>query len=387
MTKAVRILHLSTHNENCGIGKYQEMFLAEMIQSNEVENEFFEISPNILKTLPSRLYKNAFKKLEEKLKDYDILHIQHEFSFYWRDEVRRAVHIAKRLNKKVIVTIHTAPNVAHRKPVLTGIGPRSLIRYARSLLSEKRFFYRLINPLKNADLILVHNQVTKKSLIERGVPEVLIQKIVIPVPKITANKASRIIKDNLLVQKGDIVLGTVGFLHRFKGIDAAIKSLNLLPKNYKLAIVGGVHPGTDDPGIYDKLTDLIVKYKVQDRVFITGYVQDDNDLNAYIRECDICVYPYDRDYYSNVSSAALNNAFANGVAVVGYPTASFKELNEKTEYLRLTNAFSYYELAHSIKNIDVSEYSKRSTDFALHYSYSSVSKELVRIYVNLITIS
>lgn len=380
MSRAIKVLHFSTHNEDCGIGKYQEMFLDEMKTETSVHNDFFELSPNQIKIMNKPNYSNAFDLLERTLKDYDILHMQHEYSFYWNDELERAVDIARRLGKKIIVTVHASANVAHKKAKLSGLGPRSFAHYARGLVSEKWFFKRFIDPLKKVDLIIVHNEVTKVSLTSRGVPSAIITKIVIPVPEVNFELKSNEIHEKLEVKSGDIVYATVGFLHKYKGVQQAIKALRYLPGNYKLAIIGGLHSGTDDVAIYDKITDLIADLGLKDRVYITGYVADDGRMNALIRECDVCVYPYDKDYYSNVSSAALNNALANNTPVVAYPTESFKEINSLQDVLCLTQTFSYYELARSLKALDINDAKKKTADFSKDYSYSVISKSLVEIY-------
>lgn len=383
MPNPIRILHLSTHNEDCGIGKYQEMFLEAMDSSTEVHNEFFAISPNQIKVMGKKDYEDAFKQLEKQLKGFDVLHIQHEYSFYWKDELERAVEIARSLRKKVIVTIHTSANVGHKPSKLTGVGLRSAASYAKALIREKRFFKRFIEPLKSVDLILVHNEVTKRSLVDRGIPERIITKIVIPVPGIDFDVKTTEISKKLRKNKNDIIYATIGFLHRFKGIKEAVKALQYLPDNYKLAIIGGLHPGTDDIAIYDQITDLIAELGLKDRVYITGYVSDDNRMNSLIRECDICVYPYDREYYSNVSSAALNNALANHRAVVAYPTESFKEINTLQPVLRLTQSFSYYELARELLGTDIDASASEAKLFEQTYGYQVVSLSLISIYKNI----
>ena len=102
-----------------------------------------------------------------------------------------------------------------------------------------------------------------------------------------------------------------------------------------------------------------------------------------VRESDICIYPYDKHYYSNISSASLNNAFANHKPVVAYPTDSFVELNKRSDALVLPSAFSYYELAREIERINIKESTEKSKRFANMYSYEVVTRELVTIYKNL----
>ena len=383
---AVKVLHFSTHNENCGIGKYQEMFLEQLEHNPEVENKFFELSPNEIRIMDDASKQSAFRQLADELKSYDILHIQHEFSFYRSDEFRLACLTAVHLKKKLAVTIHTAPSVAYSPARLAGRGPRSVLHYLRMRKREKFFTKNFAEPLAMANMVLVHNQVTKSGLIGIGVAEACIESIVIPVPSIDQTLQTNEIALNLHKQAGDIIYATTGFLHKYKGIDHAIKALSYLPKNYKLAVIGGMHQDHEHE-IYNDLTDLIVQLGLVDRVYITGYVADDNRMNALIRECDMCVYPYEKVYYSNVSSAALNNAFTNFKPVIGYPTASFKEINSLRGYMVLTQAFSYYELAREIRTLDLREAESHSKSFAADMSLDKIAAQVVKKYEKMLTVA
>lgn len=377
--KKVNVLHFSTHHENCGIGKYQEMFLAAMEGSEGVHNEFFETSPNQLRTMNATQKDEVFQKFTLQLKDYDILHIQHEFSFLHSADFPRLVTIAKELGKKVIVTVHTSPTLAYEEPHLTGFSPRNVLHYVR-LLKRKRVFHKIFTTaILDADVVIVHNTITNNALIALGVAAEKIKTIVLPVPKLSFKTKNGLISEKLNRQPRDIIMATTGFLHKFKGIDHAIKALSYLPKNYKLAVIGGMHID-HDPKVYNNLTDLIRKLGLIDRVYITGYVEDDDTLNAMIRDCDICVYPYDRKYYSNISSASLNNGFANHKPVIAYPTTSFIELNNKVDAMILTGAFAYYELAREVERVDLAAASEKSKQFSIKYSYTVVAKELEDIY-------
>ena len=52
MSKQLHVLHFTTHNEDCGIGKYQEQFLRAMSGDETViHNEIFLYSPNKTKMM------------------------------------------------------------------------------------------------------------------------------------------------------------------------------------------------------------------------------------------------------------------------------------------------------------------------------------------------
>src|SRR5690606_14254068 len=147
-----------------------------------------------------------------------------------------------------------------------------------------------------------------------------IKKMPHPVYQVdTPPKSTRLAKA-LNKKDGDVILATVGFFHRYKGIAEAVKALKFLPPNYKLAVLGGMKSDSDDVAYYDKVCDLIDALGLHDRVYITGIVPSDDDLNALIREADVCVYPYNGKYYAQVSSGSINLAIANSRPVIAYPT-------------------------------------------------------------------
>ena len=380
--KLLRVLNFSTHNEDCGVGKYQEGFLYVLQNSNKIKSVFFPTSPNILRIMTSAEKRGVFRDLRRELADYDILHIQHEFSFLHSPDFVTIARIAKEMRKKLVITVHTSPTLAYEKPHLNGLGPRSAVRYVKQ---KKRKFYfdRMFTfAVRLADTVIVHNEVTAKALVDLGVDKARITLIVLPVPKISHSQKSHLIAEKLHKQPGDMILAMTGFLHQFKGLDHAVKALNYLPAHYKLAIIGGMHMD-HNTAIYNNLTDLIYELNLQNRVYITGYIEDDMTLNALIRECDICIYPYDKNYYSNISSASLNNGFANYKPVIAYPTDSFVELNRKFDSMTLPSTFAYYELAREIERLDTAAGAEKAKKFAQAYSYEVVTESLIDIYNSL----
>lgn len=384
MSKVLRILHFTTHNEDCGIGKYQEQFLASLRPLDDIYNEIFPYSPNKTKVMTPKELSYVLIELRKAMKSFDALHIQHELSFFKHSELDQIIDLVKDMKKKVIVTVHTAPAAQFQRPQRIGIGPRSLVRYAKSVRAAEVFIRRYVKPLYKADLVLVHNSATKQDLIAHGVKDSIITVITIPVPIVSHDLVSTEIKKGLSYESGDVIFASIGFLSRMKGVDQAIKSLSFLPENYKLAIIGGIHPAGGQESLLDELSDLVLRLNLKDRVYITGYVKEDDQLNALIRECDVCVYPYDTAYYSYVSSAALNNAFANYIPAVVYPTKSFLEINQDTEVASITKTANYYELARNLASIDLKAASKQSQTYAKKYSYASEAGNLVAIYKKLL---
>jgi len=380
MNSKIKVLHLTTHNEVCGIAKYQEQFMRAMESEKDIENVVFDVSPNKTRFMTKEEYKPVLKHFTTMLEKADILHIQHELSFYKHTELSNVMQIAHKMHKPVIITIHTALTVEYKQAKLLGYLPKYFILFLRELKRQKNFEKVHLNPLKQADLILVHNNATKISLESIGINVNKIKIIKLPIPNIRQTLNNNYLADKLNIKAGDILICTIGFVSKTKGIDQAIKALRYLPENFKLAIIGGSHPDSKDKGYLDELSDYIADNNLKERVYITGYVEDDNELNDLISECNICVYPYDGNYYSYVSSAALNNGLANNKPVITYPIPTFDEINDENEVIKVTKSPNYYELAKEIKQLDIKKYSLLSKDYANKYAYNKEAVKMAEIY-------
>jgi glycosyltransferase involved in cell wall biosynthesis len=376
----IKVLQFSPHNEDCGVGKYQEQFVRVLqAKGGEVETDFFNSSPYKTRVMSPTELDEVMKQLAKKLDSYDILHIQHEFGLFSGDEFRRLVDTAKSLGKKVLVTAHTSPDFAFQFTRPGGVSLRSILHIVRQKRRHEAFKLNHIVPMKQADAIIVHNQSTRNSLLNYGISSDKIIMFTHPVPDHTNPAVSTEIAKRLDKQPGDVVYATVGFLHRYKGIADAIKALNYLPSNYKLAIIGGMHPTSDEVSFYNDIADLISDQGLGDRVYITGFVKDDDRLNSLIREADVCVYAYDRVYYASVSSGSLNLAFSNERPVVAYPTDSFKEMNTDGQIV-LAQTFGYYELARSLKSLNVKKQTEIVKEYAKKMSWTNATKKLIEVY-------
>lgn len=384
--RKIRVLHFSSRYEECGVAKYLGHYIKGMSEVPEIENDYFEVSPYETPNMsPSDLDKMA-ADLRAKLKDFDILHVQHEFALYAHDSFKRIVEAGKQSGKKIVITVHISPSLhgASKPAHLKGLGPHSMVLYLRDSRHHKWFIDSYIEPFKKADIVIVHNEAAANSLRGFGIASERIVKMAHPVQDYETPAPSTRVTTALHKKDGDIIYCTIGFLHKYKGIVDAVKALKYLPENYKLAILGGMKADSDDIGYYNKLTDLISDWGLRERVYITGYIPTDNELNGAIRECDMCVYPYDRVYYSNVSSGSFNQGFANDMPVVAYPTDTIKEMAEVSNgAVVLSETFAYYELARAIQNIDLKKQRELSHQYAEKAAWPKVSKDLVKLYTDL----
>lgn len=379
----LHVLHFSSHDEDCGIAKYQGNYLASMTDSAEVANRFFSYSPYQTRDMDRAELGKVLEALTNEAKDFDILHIQHEFGFFRDNQFERLVSAAKDMGMKVVVTYHTSPDLIIIKKPLAGMGPRALLSFLRSYRYNRILSNMHTRPLLSADRILVHNLYTKNSLIDFKIPAEKIELIPHPTYEISKPKKTTFVADSLDKKSGDIILSCVGYIHRFKGVDKSIKALKFLPDNYKLAVLGGVKSDSDDQELYDQISDLIIKLGLKDRVFISGVIPSDDDLNSYIQETDVCLYPYNSSYYKGIGSGSINLAIANDKPIVAYPVSTFIETNKEFGHIAFTDSDSYYELAREIRRLDITAQTKKTVSYRSANAWGVMAKRLVAVYTSL----
>lgn len=378
----MKVLNISTHNENCGIGKYQEQYIDAFRDiDNSDQHDFFPYSPNVIRYMNDAELTKVYDELRSTVGNYDLVHIQHEFSFFQKNQLQHIVDIIKSARKPLVSTIHTKPTLEKTtRPIYTPKGIPARIKNKINNTSH----LELVLPLAISEAVFVHNTFTRDGLINAGFHPDSIKLIPIPVP-VTADKAFRAEVDDLSSQiqrkTGDIVLATVGYLNDVKGTLIALKALRFLPSHYKLTILGGLHPQAENEEFLDKVADYIIDHSLRDRVAITGFVEDNDLLNAYVKNVDIVLFPYMRVYGS--SSAALNNGFAAHKPIVATPVKAFLEINARQPYIRLSESFSYYDVARVVASLDqkaLRAQTELSQAYAEENSYPKLARKILDTY-------
>lgn len=384
--KKIRVLHFTTfkgspkYETGCGIATYSENYLECMQDSTEIENTVFEISPYETRPMSESELEPVLEKLKQELKHHDVFHINHEFGLYWFKQFQRIVETASETGKKIIVTFHMSPSIAIKPVALGGLSPKNVVGYLRKRLHNKRMKARNVAPLQLADAIIVHSKITSDSLQAFGVDGSKIKVMPHPVYPRTTKKTT-LITEQLRTGRNDIIFCISGFLHRAKGAIPAVKALKYLPDNYKLALIGGVKADSDHVEYEDKVMDLVDALNLKDRVYITGVVEDHEELKALIGECDVAVFPYDRIYYAGVNSGSIGLALSNDLPVIAYPTNTMSEMAAGADgAVVLCETFAYYELARELKRIDIAKQRELSKAYATKMSWANASKDLARFY-------
>lgn len=100
----IKVLHVTTHDEDCGIAKYQQNYIDSFTKNYpEIENQIFEYSPNKTKTMNEAQFNEALGLFKQQIANYDILHIQHEFGFFQHNELEQYVKFAKKCTRRLFL--------------------------------------------------------------------------------------------------------------------------------------------------------------------------------------------------------------------------------------------------------------------------------------------
>lgn len=168
---------------------------------------------------------------------------------------------------------------------------------------------------KAADAVITITHALKELMISRGVPEGKITVVpnCVHTDRFLPLEKDIALADDLGISNYDVVIGYVGSIVNYEGLDDLLKACQLLVKdgvsNFKLLVVG-------DGAVLDDLKKMSSKLGIDDNVIFTGRVPYD-EVNKYYSLVDITPFP--RKPYKVceiVSPLKPFEALATGKAVV-----------------------------------------------------------------------
>lgn len=349
----MRILLLSTTGAYCGISTYTKN-LAKNLEKVWDEPCVHSIPDKIdFQYFSSDEVFRFFDDFSKKARDYDVVHIQHEFGIYEAGKgyffgVKVFARLLRRLRTQgipVIVTFHSEPLSHRSEPLYTW---RGLDQFVRSALLMIPWRFRVAphfrkNRWAQACVHTVHSLwkfrqagFAKKNLhlLRHGV-------VAQHGYKKSQNTSSKYLSQDI------ITLGIFGFVSEYKGYMSTLKALSLLPENFELIIIGWKSP--DDLGDYlDRLMRRIQKLNLNNRVRVTWFVAQ-QEIASYFEKVDICLAPYNDWKLS--SSGALTWALTSGKPIIASNIFAFRELNRENECLYLVQPDAPHEQAWAIQRL------------------------------------
>lgn len=383
----MRVLFMSTHNVSCGIADYNAAMMKEAAIYNDCDIEALPQNQSVSK--------EDVKRISNQAKDYDAVVVQHEWSFFERSLIKhynRLSFFLKCLRKNNTSTAL----IMHTKFRNVGTRRRSLIFWA-----EKIFKYPLVREInKSSNLkIFVHGENHVHNLISQGICPDKVVSIAFPhqpqnvTPKIRDTSNSE-----------DISLLMFGFISAYKGYEIALNAMRILPKNFKLTIAGGQHPGAMHDFTYENILGFIglgnwfrerklpkffknfTTAEAEDfkkRIVLTGHLSDE-EVTKEIEKADIILAPYFAKS-PPVGSAAVEKSVSMGKPIVSSSAYTFDNYVKSGCVVAVTPAAPFH-LAKAIIELSSSPGEmKRLSEAALHYSRTNSVGEITKQILSVVT--
>jgi glycosyltransferase involved in cell wall biosynthesis len=384
----VRVLHYSTWGDRCGIGNYAAD-LARELDRLGVRTDPVAVDRTTAAYLSPAEWRAKLAAVAEQARDYDLLHLQHEFSFFGPADClpegnRHFFGLLRQLKRAGTPTAITF----HTMPVFLPDHPTPLQRL-KKLVRGGLFGWTPGRTLGRADWpvrAVVHTRRSRLQLVRAGVDERLIRVVPMGVGQRTSvltDLSPAEAKARLGLPPGCVLLSLFGFIARYKGHRDAVAALKLLPDNYVLAVVGGPHPEGQD-----RTLDAILREWTGDpaRLVVTGHVPTDT-LDLYHAATDICLAPYTDPKLA--SSAAITWAVSSGKPVVATTIPTFRELAGTHRCLRLCNPRAPHELAWTVRRLAGDEAGRRelvanAAAYCGKASWAEAGRQVAAVYADLL---
>lgn len=215
-------------------------------------------------------------------------------------------------------------------PHLFGVHEKVIHRVVRTCLGKK-VDYTLGTMLRDSSQIVALSRLHLQELI-KVLPQVAEKSTLIPPPPIITlspdMEESRAAGRKQLGVSDDLFLfAYFGYIYPGKGIDTLLRAFSRVASqsdSIRLAIIGSVAQYLGGPEYAEKVRQLVVDLRLEDKVIFTGAFDWDSPQGSlYLRAADACVLPFDPGVQMNNSSFAT--AVTHGLPMI---TTTGPELEE-----------------------------------------------------------
>jgi glycosyltransferase involved in cell wall biosynthesis len=282
----MKIAMVTTVGERCGIGSYSAC-LADSLRL--LRDTDVELVPITVGEQPAAHYEEQARALNAA--DVDVVHFQHEFSFWgFPMPGRRSAFAELRalVRKPCVVTAHTTLPLHAIFPM----SRRNPIRWLRRkrLLANDDWRESVEVKTFDAAATIVHTDAARAEFARRGLDRerLFVLPMGIPAP-LPARSGGEAFRDRYGLH-GKRVLTLFGYVTGNKGYEVVIESLRHLPRDTVLVIAGGARRPVEQEYV-DHLKRHVEDFRVADRVIVTGYLPDDEIAEA-MAATDVALVPH-----------------------------------------------------------------------------------------------
>lgn len=390
--RPIRILHLTPWQEPCGIAGYAES-LVRALELHGVENSVITNNATRWRYSVGPDSQKFFDDVVKAAQDHDLVHVQHEWSFFTASSmcasIRNYGRLLDRFRKHRIAsctTFHTEPSFT-RSAKRGSTDRSSIARWFLKRFSLQSYAWRRrIMPHFNQKAVpcqaIVHTPNTRAMFARSGLSTDSIRELPMGFEELpqVATGDRQAAKKALGLPSDCRLVSIFGFVSHYKGHDVALDALKLLPAHYHLAVVGGSHPQAQDH-FFDSVVARAKRFA--GRVHVTGYA-DRATADTYMTASGACLAPY-HQWSGLASSAAITRAIASGRPVIASKIEAFAHLQREAECLFMVTPDQKAELAWAIDRVCNDKtlqrrLGQRGLAFAAEYSWANVAEQTLNLY-------
>lgn len=387
----MRVLHLSTWNDQCGIADYARQLVAALQCQPGAVNEVYPQRRHHPALIADGALRELFEGVLVLASAADLVHIQHEFAFFagrrgYAHSVRQFGWLLTQLRQRdvpIVTTFHNEPKI----DVADGSTARKRLTHAYHRSLWRWHVARHFRRGGGRRQAIVHTQRSRQMLIESGFNPAQVQVVPPGHPRrsVAPPHDRAVAKARLGFPQRATVLSIFGSLANQDTYAWVVETLKTLPSTFVLAVVGGNQPTLRDD---DTVDAMLESWKNEDpaRLRITGFVSPEM-VDTYHAATDICVVPHLPCSVS--ASVAMPWALTSGRPTIATDIPAFRYLNEDADCLLLVRPGDAGELAARIQDLagdtaKQEELVRRALAYASANGWDTLAARHLDIYQSLV---
>jgi len=321
----MNIAMLTTAGERCGIAAYSAALVASL---RALPDTNVRVIPIAVGEQPSSHYEEQAAQLNAD--GVDVVHIQHEFSFWGFPTPGRSrfMEFRRLIRRPVVLTAHTTLSLSAIFPTAGERHPWRWLKKKR-LLSNREYRRSVEVTTFDSDATIVHTDAAHHAFVRRGLdPErlfVVPMGIPAPIPSPAGGEAFR---DRYGVH-GKRLLTLFGYITPNKGYSLVAEVLSSLPSDVTFVIAGGARRPVEERNV-EYLESYLRELDVEKRVVITGYLSDDEVAEA-MQAADVALVPHTQA----TNSYSVMLPVSHGRPVLASDLPCFREMAQRGDCVEL----------------------------------------------------
>jgi len=366
----LQVAMLTSVGDRCGIAAYTRSLVDALV-------EFADITVEPINE--GRQPQEHYVDQAERLNRANVIHIQHEHSFWGGIMPNHSAfwNLRYLIKKPIVITAHTTTSLRDLLKVSTERRP--LHRIAKEALIRRRAYRESVEtaPFITSRCI-VHTREGGEALISRGANGKYVHVIPagVPRPLKTRDFGRQFLQNAAPYQR---IVTLFGYIAPNKGYELAFNALGQLPDDVALFIAGGAR--NDEMLPYEtSIRNQIAERGLADRVFITGFLSDEQVADM-MAATSVVIAPHT----IATGSYSIMIPLSYGKAAVSSDMACFREINDQVQCMELFRAGDSVDFTNVLNRVLTDEPKRLAMEqMALQYAHShswqEVAKKTVEVY-------